>query len=216
MVTRKVRLYILGAGGHGHVVADAAAAVGEWAQISMLDKSEAVVREATLWQAKHVESTVRPYIRESAQFVIAIGNNATRLRLQSEIRESGGSIATIVHPHASVSPSASLNEGTVVLAGAVVNARAKIGRAGIINVGASVDHDCVLADGVHVSPGAHLAGGVTVGSTSWIGIGAVVRDGIRIGSDAVVGAGAAVVTHMPDSVTVVGVPAKEVIHVAKS
>ncbi|MBT6282943.1 MAG: acetyltransferase, partial [Phycisphaerae bacterium] len=75
--------------------------------------------------------------------------------------------------------------------------------------GATVDHDCELADGVHISPGANLGGNVTVGECSWIGIGACVKNGVTIGKNVIVGAGAAVVQDVPDNVTVVGVPAKE-------
>jgi acetyltransferase-like isoleucine patch superfamily enzyme len=79
--------------------------------------------------------------------------------------------------------------------------------AGIVNTGATIDHDCVLGDGVHVCPGAHLAGEVRVGDETWIGIGASVVQSVCIGSRAVVGAGAVVIGDVPDDVTVVGVPA---------
>lgn len=90
----------------------------------------------------------------------------------------------------------------------MVNIGATIGLGGIINIESSVDHDCVLGNGVHICPGARLAGDVHVGDRSWIDIGAAVRQGIQIGSDVVVGAGAAVVNDVPDELTVVGVPAR--------
>lgn len=111
-------------------------------------------------------------------------------------------------PHASVSPDTKIEYGSIVVAGAVVNIGATIGLGGIINIESSVDHDCVLGNGVHICPGARLAGDVHVGDRSWIDIGAAVRQGIQIGSDVVVGAGAAVVNDVPDELTVVGVPAR--------
>jgi acetyltransferase-like isoleucine patch superfamily enzyme len=71
-----------------------------------------------------------------------------------------------------------------------------------------VDHECVLADGVHVGPGAHLGGRVQVGRAAWIGIGAVVRDRARVGAGALVGAGAVVIRDVPDHVVAYGVPAR--------
>lgn len=93
------------------------------------------------------------------------------------------------------------------MAGAIVNVDAEVGAAGIVNTGASVDHDCLLAHGVHVCPGAHLSGNVTIDACSWVGVGAAVRQGIHIGAGVSVGAGAVVVRPIPDGWTVVGNPA---------
>jgi acetyltransferase-like isoleucine patch superfamily enzyme len=79
----------------------------------------------------------------------------------------------------------------------------------IVNSGATIDHDCQCAEGVHVCPGAHLAGDVRVGARTWFGIGAVAKQGIRIGADVTVGAGAVCLRDVRDGVTVVGVPARE-------
>ncbi|MEZ5482017.1 MAG: hypothetical protein R3E73_07485 [Porticoccaceae bacterium] len=109
-----------------------------------------------------------------------------------------------------ISPSASIQDGCVVCALAVVNPDAIIGYACIINTGAIVEHDCVLNEGVHLSPNATLAGAAKVGSCSWIGVGAVTKQQIDIGSNAIVGAGAVVIDSVPDNVVVAGVPAKTV------
>ena len=74
-----------------------------------------------------------------------------------------------------------------------------------------IDHDCVLADGVHVSPGAHLGGMVNVGKMAWIGIGASVKQCVKICENVIVGAGAAVVNDIASGLTVVGVPARELV-----
>ncbi|MNR34560.1 putative acetyltransferase EpsM [compost metagenome] len=114
----------------------------------------------------------------------------------------------LIHPAAVVSRYASVDLGSVIMAGVQVNAGAQIGLGCILNTGCSVDHDCQLASAVHISPGAHLAGSVQVDEESWVGIGACVRQLVRIGRRVVVGAGAAVVTDVADDVTVVGVPAR--------
>ncbi len=201
------RLVVVGAGGHGAVVAEAAAAGGQWSDIVFLDGGttpERVVGYAVAGGLDRLDD----FIREQRHFVVAIGNNARRAELVAALQEKGAALSSVAHPAAHVSPTAVMSAGSVLCAGAVVNARASLGVACIVNTAATIDHDCVLGDFVHVSPGANLAGRVRVGARSWIGIGACVRDGVVIGQDVVIGAGAAVVHDVPDGITVMGVPAR--------
>jgi sugar O-acyltransferase (sialic acid O-acetyltransferase NeuD family) len=188
------RLIIIGAGGHGKVVADAT----NKKCIFLDDNQDLEQVVGSIEQLQQIQ-------QDDDQVIVAIGDNKTRLSLLDGLC----SVATVVHPSATVSESASLGKGTVVFANVVLNPETIIGRGCVINTGATVDHDCVLEDGVHISPGANIGGGVTIGCCSWIGIGASVRHGTTIGKNVVVGAGAAVVSDIPDGITVAGVPAKE-------
>jgi len=200
-------ILVLGAGGHGKVVADCAMRCG-------------------LLVAGFVDDTARPGLHvlgipvigamaELPRFraaaggvMVAIGDGAKRVDLIDLSREIGFRTPTIIDPSATVSRFATVDDGTVVLAQAAVNAGAQLGLGVIVNTGATVDHDCIVGDGTHVSPGAHLAGSVRIGRFSWIGIGSSVKQGTAIGSNAVIGAGAAVVADVGDGATVVGVPAR--------
>ena len=199
-------LAIIGASGHGKVVADAALSSGYWVKVEFYD--DAWPTKTHNGQSDIVGNTESLFnLSIKPDVVVAIGNNQVRLAKQRELMERGFSIATVVHRAAMVSPSAVIKRGTVVMAGAVVNADVKVGEACIVNSNAVLEHDCVLADAVHISPAASLAGGVIVDEASWIGIGAVVIQLKNIGKNVMVGAGAAVVTDLPDNVTAVGVPA---------
>jgi sugar O-acyltransferase (sialic acid O-acetyltransferase NeuD family) len=202
------RLLVLGAGGHGKVVADAASAGRRWAVIEFLDDrypEHAVLED---WKVVARSADIAGVIAADDEVIVAIGDNARRLAVIDELLSRGISPATVTHPAAVVSPRASLAPGCVVFAGAVINAGASLGRGCIVNTGAIVDHDCRLDDAVHVAPGAALGGNVRVGRRSWVGIGASVRHGISIGSDTMIGAGAAVVADIGDNVVAVGVPAR--------
>ncbi len=201
------RLAILGASGHGKVVAEAALLAG-WTSVVLFDDAYPKLKQSGEWM---VAGTAEDLIRNRKEFdgfVVAIGRNTTRIARHRDLVKAGLAPATVIHPSATVSRSARLGAGSVVFAGAVINADAHLGAACIVNTSASVDHDCALQDGVHVSPGAHLGGDVGVGEATWIGIGAAVRQGIRIGAGALVAAGAAVVHDVPDGVTVAGIPAR--------
>ena len=199
-------LTILGAGGHGRVVADCAEAVG-WSDIRLFDDRPDAA-EASPWPVAGTIDDVMNRLGAFDGVVVGVGANPARLDWTRRITGAGGKIATLIHPRATVSRHALIGPGSVVFAGAVVNIGARIGQAAIINTGATVDHDCALEDGVHVSPGAHLAGGVRVGAESWIGVGAAVREGVVIGAGVTVGAGAVVVRPVADGQTVVGNPAR--------
>jgi sugar O-acyltransferase (sialic acid O-acetyltransferase NeuD family) len=202
-------LAIVGAGGHGKVVADCAREMGRWATILFVDQRYPELQRCGPWPVVGRDLDELAML-EPARLDIAVAIGANRLRLAwlDRIAAAGLTIATIQHPRATVSRSVDLGVGTVVIPGAVINMDAQIGRGCIVNTGATVDHDCVLGEGVHVAPGANLGGGSRIGACSWIGIGAAVRQGVTIGRDVTVGAAAAVISPVPDGVTVLGVPAR--------
>lgn len=202
------RLVILGAGGHGRVVADAAEAMGAWEEICFLDDRYPQLVRASAWTVIGCIADLDLIHREGDDHVVAIGDAQTRLRVINELVVGGKGLACVVHPRATLSRHAVVGEGVAVFAGACINIGAQLGRGVIVNTGATIDHDCRLGDGVHVCPGAHIAGDVHVDEGSWIGIGSCVRQGVRIGAWAVVGAGAVVVSDVGAHVTAVGVPAR--------
>jgi sugar O-acyltransferase (sialic acid O-acetyltransferase NeuD family) len=200
-------LAILGASGHGKVVADAAICSG-WEEIIFFDDAWSEVQSICGWP---VVGNTSNLINRSHRFdgaIVGIGNNAIRLNKTAQLKQADIVLETIIHPAAVISRYASIGQGSVVFAGAVLNSDCIIGESCIINTNATIEHDCVLGEGVHVSPNAGLGGQVFVGDLSWIGLGASVKQQIKIGSNVKVGVGAAVVSNIPDNVTVVGVPAR--------
>lgn len=201
------RLAILGASGHGKVVADAAELSG-WSEIVFFDDAWPDVKSNSVWPVLGNTADLLESVSEFSGVAVAIGNNAIRLEKLNLLRNQGVVLPAIIHPNSVVSRYAKIGDGSVVCAGVIVNADAQVGAGAILNTGCSIDHDCVLAEAVHISPGARLAGGTKVDACAWVGIGAVVRQLITIGADSVVGAGAAVVKDVPEGATVVGVPAQ--------
>jgi sugar O-acyltransferase (sialic acid O-acetyltransferase NeuD family) len=200
------KLAILGASGHGKVVADAAEASG-WHELVFYDDAWPELQRIGEWTVVGDTAALIRDAEHAQGAIVAIGNNRVRLEKIRELEKGGLPLVSVVHPSAVVSRHAAVGAGSAILAGAVVNAFANLGVGCIVNTGATIDHDCELGDAVHASPGAHLGGGVVVGSTTWIGIGACVKHSINIGRRVIVGAGAAVVSDVGNDMHVAGVPA---------
>lgn len=203
-------LLIIGAGGHGKVVAETAEAMGCFTPLAFADDRVAELSGTVRWPVVASTGEAAGLLDSYPSAVIAVGHASTRLDFLRQLAGQGFALPVLRHPSAWISPTARFGDGTVVFAGAVIQADARIGSGVIVNTSASVDHDCVLADGVHVCPGAHLGGNVTVGEGSWLGIGCAVKHGVRIGRGVTVGAGAAVVRDVADGQTVVGCPARPI------
>lgn len=142
--------------------------------------------------------------------IVAIGGfrGRDRIEIQALMSAMGIRVVEAVHPAAFVAGDAVVGTGSHVLAHAALGAEARIGAACILNTSCSVDHECVLGDGVHIAPGAVLAGEVEIGNRSFIGPGAVIASGVQIGADTIIGAGAVVVRDVPANVVAFGNPAR--------
>lgn len=200
------KLLIIGAGGHGKVVADIALKMNQWEEISFLDDN--VTLEWILgYKVLDTTSNWKTYI-DSHDLFVAIGSNSLRMKFIKQIEQEQGNLAILIHPSAIIGSMIDIKHGTVIMAGVVINCSTRIGKGCIINTGATIDHDCIIGDYVHVSPGVNLAGNVCIGECSWLGIGSSVINNIEITKDCLVGAGAVVVHSLKESGTHVGIPAR--------
>lgn len=198
------RLIIIGAGGHGKVIADNAIKNG-YTDICFVD--DHATGTCMGFPIVGTGADVSSLDDGKTDFIIGVGNNEIRKRI-AEAHDVNW--VTLVHPSAQIGAYVSIGKGTVVMAGAIINPCASIGEHCIINTGAIVEHDNVVEDYVHISPNAALGGAVRVGNLTHVGIGAVVKNNIAICDHCVIGAGAVVVKEIKDSGTYVGVPSREI------
>lgn len=202
-------LLIVGAGGHGKVVADCAKAMGIWQHIAFVDQRYPALTSAGPFPVIATADDAVLGLREDfPSIIVAIGDNRLRQRLSLAYEAQGFALATLIHPRATVSEFAKVGKGTVIFAHAVVNIDANIGNCCIINTAAVVEHECEIANAVHLSPNVSLGGQVHVGEQSWLGIGCSVIHGLTIGPFCMVGAGAVVIRNVAEGHTVVGNPAR--------
>ncbi len=145
------KLLILGAGGYGRTVAEAAAALFD--EIAFLDDGQT---------GPDILGPCADYERYEGEYAFAypaFGNNDLRATWLNRLGEAGYDVPALVHPRAYVSPSAVVEPGAVVLAMACVGTHTLVRRGAIINMGAVIDHDCTVGFCVHAAPGAIVKAG---------------------------------------------------------
>lgn len=203
----KENLLIIGASGHGKVVADIAIKMNKWKNIAFLDDDESI---KTCLGLKVIGKTTDAFrYKAVADFFVSIGNSYIREEVQKNLLETGLSIATLVHPKAIIGMDVEIGTGTVVMAGTVINSSTVIGKGCIVNTNSSIDHDNFIDDYVHISPGVRIAGNVKIGKSTWVGIGTVISNNINICSGCQLGAGAVVIRDITIPGKYTGIPVRK-------
>lgn len=162
------RLLIIGAGGFGRTVAEAALLSGEWHSITMLDDNFPSQNVSGRYSIIGKSSDLLNVAKDFDAAVCAIGNGQIRKRLTEKILQSGLVLATIVHPRAAVSLDANIGAGSTIMAGAVVGPYANIGKGCVINSNATADHDSIMEDYSQLGVGVAIAGTAILREGAWL------------------------------------------------
>lgn len=205
-------IIIVGAGGHGAVVADALRESGAFV-LGFVDSAPELAGRDILGLPVLGDETALAGIERSSHILAnGIGGAGRGPSIRRAVAERlgglGWTFATVRHPGAIIAGSARLDAGSQALAAATIQPRAAIGEGVIVNTGAIVEHDCEIGAWSHVSVGAILCGGVRIGVGCHIGAGATVIQGVTLGESTLVGAGAAVTASFGDGARLTGVPAR--------
>lgn len=203
---------IIGAGGHGKVIAEALDVAG-YAVLGFVDADQ---RKWGTWinglSVLGGDGALKQHVPDAVLLANGIGSTGSveaRRDTFERFRAKGYRFVTVAHPRAIISLHARVGEGVQVMAGAIIQPSAEIGANSIINTGAVVEHDCRIGEHCHLGPGCVLSGGVAVGAETHIGTGATVIQGVSIGRNVLVAAGSVVVESVVDGASVMGVPARE-------
>lgn len=200
------QVIVIGASGHGKVVADIVRRSGD-TLLGFLDDNETLPPEIA---GIPVLGKVADYIKyPDVSFIVGIGNSAIREKIVHQL--SNVHWYTAIHPSAVISAlDTRIGAGSVIMANAVINPSAHIGKHCIINTAAVAEHDNRVGDFSHISVGAKLGGTVSIGTHTWVGIGATVSNNVSICDHCMIGAGAVVIRDIKESGTYVGVPARKI------
>lgn len=197
-------LIIIGAGGHGLVVADIAKQNG-YQKIAFLDDNKEKVYDYPI-----IGNSSEAVKYRDSNFFVAIGNNSVREHFVTALEEKDINVISLIHPSSIIAGDVVIGNGTVIMAGAIVNCKSKIGKGVILNTGCTVDHENIIGDYVHLSPGCHTSGQVVIQKETWLGTGSIVINNVEICERCTIGAGCVVISDLSQPGTYVGVPARRI------
>lgn len=204
------KIVLIGAGGHCKVIIDIIKSTNEYEIIGVTDKNAKenllnvpIIGDDSVLQQLYNKGTQYAFIS-----IGALNNMNIRNDIYIKLKNIGFNLPVLIHKTAVLSSFSQVDEGTCVMAGAIVNPGVYIGKNCIINTGSIVEHDCKIGDNTHISPNACLGGGVKIGDNSHIGISSTIIQGMSIGNNVTIGGGAVVINNINDNSVAVGVPAR--------
>jgi sugar O-acyltransferase (sialic acid O-acetyltransferase NeuD family) len=207
----KKQIAIIGAGGLGREVLTLVNALPEWDFLGFYDDN---IPKGSIIKNKPILGTIADLhsTNQNQSIVIAIGDVEAKHQVIKRLYSNNHlHFPTLIHPHALLQDpsSISIGSGSVIAAGTILTADIQIGPHVLVNLSCTIGHGTTIDEGCSIMPGVNIAGNVRVGKHVLIGSGANVLANIKIGDRARVGAGAVVTKPVEPSITVVGIPARE-------
>jgi sugar O-acyltransferase (sialic acid O-acetyltransferase NeuD family) len=193
--------YIIGASGHGNVIASIIK--NKYKNIYFVDlvqKSDDIINQTDFF------NNIEKYQNEAV--FIGVGSNEMRTKIYEKLKTLHITPANCIAEHAFIAHDAVLGNGVVICPGCVIGSKAIIGNNTIINTLSSIDHDCILGDNSQVTAGVTFGGTTKVGKNCFFGIKSATVPNINIGDNSIIMAGSLVYKDVPENVMVGGVPAR--------
>ena len=117
---------------------------------------------------------------------------------------------TFIHPTALLMEDIEIGEGSFIGAYSILTTNIKIGKHAILNRGNHIGHDCQIGNYFSAMPGAIVSGNVKIYDLVYMGNNSSIREKLSIHSLTTIGMNSAVVKHIEDSGTYVGVPVNKI------
>lgn len=200
-------IVLLGGGGHCRSCMDVIEAEQKFSIVGVVQRNSDSNVDVMGYPVLGTDNDLPSILAQCKTAFVTVGqirSSDVRKRLYDRLRELGAEIPVLISPVARFAPSATVEDGTILMHGSLVNANAYVGVNCIINSQALIEHDAYVSDHCHVSTGARVNGGVHIGEGTFVGSGAVLKEGIHVGRGVVIGAGQVILKDLPDGVVVSG------------
>ena len=199
-----MNIIIIGAGGHSKVIIDIIRELGNYNIVGIYDDN----KTGYFSGIKIIGKIAEIDNKKNECFIIGIGNDKIRKKIAEEYHQLKW--ATLIHPKTIIAKTATIKEGVVVCAGAIIQTEVDIGKHCIINTNCSIDHESTIGDYCSICPSSTICGQVKVGESSFIGANSTIIQTIEIGKECIIGAGSVVIRNVPNNSKAVGNPARNI------
>ena len=179
----KEKIILIGGGGHCHSVIDVIEQEDKYEILGIIDIKENIGKKILDYKIIACDDDLETVFKTCKNAIITVGqieSNTVRVKLFNKLKEIGFALPIIISPLAYVSKHSFIDEGTIIMHHALVNANAKIGKNCIINTKALIEHDVIIEDNCHISTASVLNGNVIVKENTFFGSNATSKQCIEI------------------------------------
>jgi len=197
---KRERIILIGGGGHCKSCIDVIELSGHFHIEGIVDIPNKLHKKLLGYEIIATDDDLPKLVNENKNFLVTLGQIKSpekRIRIFKILKDLKAILPIIISPLAYVSRHAQIDEGTIVMHHALVNAGAHVGKNCIINTKALVEHDAKIGNHCHISTGAIINGGVKVKSGIFFGSNASTRENIEIGKNSVIGCGEKIIKNIP-------------------
>lgn len=198
-------IVILGAGGTAFEVIDIIHAINKvsptWNILGMLDDNvELLNKEVYGYNVLGDIPSSKFY--PDAFFCSSIGSaydTSLRKRVREKVPFDNEHFATLIHPNAVISDTATIESGVVIYSNVHVSAKAHIGHDSFLVFNTVVAHECIVGRHCILTVGVFMPSDVHLGECCYIGVGVSFRHQLSVGNNCLIGMGTRVVKSIPDN-----------------
>lgn len=206
-------IILIGGGGHCISCIDVIEQTGLYQIIGILDLPEKLGEKVLNYSVIGTNNELERFLPDCTDFLITVGqikSSALREKLFQQVKKAGGNLPLIISPIAHVSKYASIDEGTIVMHHALINAGASVGKGCIINSKSLIEHEAKIGNFCHISTAANVNGQVNIGDRSFIGSNTVIANNTNVASNTVIAAGSQVLRSIDSPGIYIGHPLRKI------
>jgi len=196
---KKLEIILIGGGGHCKSCIDVIEQENKFSIAGIIDVKEKLGEKVLGYPVIGCDDDLDIIAEKYENFLITIGqlnNPSLRIKLFDKIKSLDKNLPVIISPKAYVSEHTKIEEGTIIMNGAILNASSKIGKNCIVNTNALLEHDVVVGDHCHISTSTTVNGECKIGDSVFIGSKSVIVQEVEIKSDTFIGAGSVVIKNL--------------------